>query len=80
MQVMKFFKRSWEGLALSLMTAWDSSLHFADVFNFYQSYPLYPYFPLFNILDYQWFWAVYWGIAFLLAIKILIKINNGHKN
>lgn len=67
-------KKYWEVIALILMTAYDASLHWVETLGIYQYHPLYPMFPLIGI-SYDIFWTTYWTIAFLLTIKILIKLR-----
>jgi len=69
MKIKNFFKRRWETLILIVMTGYDSFLHFFELVMGY--YPNFSYFS--TRLGYTTFWAIYWAIAFLLAIKILIK-------
>ena len=68
-------KNSWEIIVLMAMTALDASYHWADVLRVWGKYILYPNFPLMGIISYNLFWTTYWTFAFLLTIKILIKIN-----
>ena len=60
--------------------AWDASLHFADIFNFWQSYPLYPMFPLYGIISYNIFWASFWSLGALIAFTIILSGNVNVKN
>jgi len=76
---MKSLKRSWEAITLIVMTGYDASLHWADVLKGWENYILYPNFPLFDLISYNFFWTTYWTIAFLLTIRILIKINKRRK-
>lgn len=77
-------KNKWEVIVLMAMTALDASYHWADVLGVWKSYILYPDFPILGIISYNLFWTTYWTFAFLLTIKILIKIRenkrNGQKN
>lgn len=58
-------------ILLLLMIGWDASLHWADIFNFWESYPLYITFPLFNFISYNWFWGIFWTFAFLIMLTLL---------
>ena len=76
---MKFLKRSWEAIILIVMMGYDASLHWADILKIWEGYILYPQFPLLNLITYNFFWTIYWTFAFLLTIKLLIKLNKRKK-
>jgi hypothetical protein len=72
---MNIFKKNWEVVVLMLMTLLDASYHWADVLKVWDNYFLYPHFPLLGFITYNLFWTTYWTFAFLLTIKLIIKIN-----
>ena len=65
-------------ISLLLMIGWDFSLHLAEILNKVNWHPLYPRFPLWNLVSYDLFWNVYWGLAFLITVSLLWR-NNGNK-
>ena len=75
MKIKNTLKRSWEAIILIAMTGYDASLHWVEVLSVWKNYFLYPNFPLFDLISYNFFWTCYWTFAFLLTIKLLIKIN-----
>lgn len=76
---MNSLKENWEAIILIIMIGYDLSLHWADILGIWNLHPLYPYFPLMNLISYDIFWITYWTIAFLLTIKLSIKINKKKK-
>ena len=76
---MKIIKRNWEAVTLIAMTGYDSSLHWVEILKIQAYHFTYPNFPLLNFISYDLFWTTYWTIAFLLTIKLLIKLNKNKK-
>ena len=73
--IMKLLKQSWEAIILIAMIGYDLILHWSDVLRVWEINPIYPNFPLLDLISYNLFWTTYWTIAFLLMIKLLIKLN-----
>lgn len=55
-----------------LMTFWDASLHFVELFHLERFHPLFPHFPSMHF--YQVFWTIFWSSAFVLSSILLIMI------
>ena len=58
-------------ILLLFMIGIDASYHWVDILNKTELHPLYPNFPLFGILNYDFFWTIYWTIAFILMLTLL---------
>jgi len=71
---MKFYK-----IILFLMIIYDFSLHICDIFKIDPIWGPGRFFQDFSwgSVSYNYFWAIYWGIATILVLILLFKKDKG---